>query len=116
MSEPDYNDIVYRLRNPNHWLFQIVGPKSGATVHGESDAPREAADEIERLRAELAAATARLENALNEGAKRRAERDALRALLREALAHLKTGQWDVPTDITLLPRINAALNKGDGDE
>lgn len=46
-------DIVYRLRNPNHWLFQIVGPKSGATVQGESDAPREAADEIERLRADL---------------------------------------------------------------
>lgn len=50
---------------------------------------------IERLRADLAA-----------------ERDALRALLREALAHLKTGQWNVPTDITLMARIDAALNKG----
>ena len=50
---------------------------------------REAADEIERLRA---------------------ERDELPALLREALAHLKTGQWAVPTDITLMSRIEAALN------
>lgn len=54
MSEPDYNDIVYRLRNPTFWFFQIVGPKSGATVQGASDAPREAADEIERLRADCA--------------------------------------------------------------
>ena len=43
-----------------------------------------------------------------------AEHDALRALLREALAHLKTGQWNVPTDITLMARIDAALNKGGG--
>jgi hypothetical protein len=55
MSNPDYNDIVYRLRNPTYWFFQTVGPRSGASVHGESDAPRDAADEIERLRAELAA-------------------------------------------------------------
>jgi molecular chaperone GrpE (heat shock protein) len=55
MTNTDYNDIVYRLRNPTYWFFQIVGPRSGASVHGESDAPRDAADEIERLRAELAA-------------------------------------------------------------
>lgn len=84
------------------------------------NAGRKAADEIEHLRAELAALCARKPivyspdaQAMSDRVKAaEAERDALRALLREALAHLKTGQWTVPTDITLMSRIEAALNKG----
>ena len=71
---------------------------------------------VERLRAELAAEqTLRAMLETSERMKlealdaAEAERDALRALLREALAHLKTGQWAVPTDITLMSRIDAAL-------
>lgn len=69
--------------------------------------------QIERLRAELAVQAdvhTQIQMQLSD------ERDALRELLREALAHLRTGQWTVPTDITLMARIDAALNKGGGDE
>lgn len=74
---------------------------------------KQAADEIERLRAELAAATARLENALNEGAKRRAERDALRALLKEARSYVQ-GKYTADSKLAFI--IDAALNKGGEDE
>lgn len=74
-----------------------------------TDACEEANRVAEQYRAELAAATARLENALNEGAKRRAERDALRALLREARPYVSHHGSERTND--LLARIEAALNK-----
>lgn len=79
-----------------------------------TDACEEANRVAEQYRAELAAATARLENALNEGAKRRAERDALRELLREAYPHIWPGERALADN--LRARIYAALNKGGMDE
>jgi len=119
------DDIVHRLRNPSHWLFRIVGPKSGATVQGESDAPREAADEIERLRADLDAyqkerdeEVVRLRVELAKERERAdahyrvlecvsSKRDALRELLREAREWIVEGKVDF--NDALADRIDAAL-------
>lgn len=89
------DDIVHRLRNPNHWIFRIVGPKSGATVQGESDAPREAADEIERLRADLDAYQKERDE---EVVRLRAERAAESILVEIADAlttAIRKERWDI---------------------
>lgn len=51
MSQPDTTDLVARLRAPEQWR-SFPDP--------DDEAPREAADEIERLRSDLAAANTRI--------------------------------------------------------
>jgi hypothetical protein len=82
------DDLVTRLRNTPNWKREEYGNWKDATSVYDR-APFEAADEIERLRA---------------------ERDALRALLAEARYHVSGvrvgGEW-------LTNRIEAALREGE---
>lgn len=79
------DDIVKRLREP---VLMDVHPVS---LHAKT--MREAADEIERLRAELAAVRKakmeRLQTAADTIQEQRTENDALRELLREATGKLQ---------------------------
>lgn len=106
-------DIVARLRAADEWM--LVGLE-GLAFH--SDAPFDAADEIERLRAELAAEREKAFTAMRvferyreleaQVAAAEAERDAMRELLREA-------RNIMPRDWAFWSRIDAALKGGDRD-
>jgi hypothetical protein len=110
------SDIVERLRATPNWQRQDFAKwKDAVSVYDR--APFEAADEIERLRAErdayrdAASGLNFLEDLQKELAALRAERDALRELLREAFEW--TGRepvpFDVPKVLALRKRIDAAL-------
>ena len=108
------DDLLRRLRQCEA-VPGINGQSYAASRNIDGD---EAADEIERLTAELAALR---ENSLAVLTRVRAyrdkvitERDALLALLREARIRMWTDGW-LPVD-DLCTRIDDALNKGGGDE
>lgn len=106
---------VYTVTIAHHWDGTLEFKIDDVADDGRSrEAVMHAFRRICGADAELAAAHGNADDNYKKLIEARAERDTLRALLKGALAHLKTGQWDVPTDIALMARIDAALNKGGG--